>query len=89
MSGMSLKQAKALLADRAFQNQVLVELRGITDTFSTQPELIKQVEQGLAKANILSLADVAVLPEETVTPGRLRPEQKRPGKSSRKSASKT
>nr|WP_272884265.1 hemagglutinin repeat-containing protein [Stutzerimonas stutzeri] len=75
MSGMSLKQAKALLADRAFQDQVLVELRGITEVFSTQPELIKQVEQGLAKANILSLTNVAVLPTETVTPGRLRPEE--------------
>lgn len=75
MSGKSLKQAKALLADQVFQNQVLVELRGITEVFSTQPELIKQTEQGLAKANLLPLADVEVLPEVVVTAKPLRPEQ--------------
>nr|WP_325166760.1 hemagglutinin repeat-containing protein [Stutzerimonas frequens] len=75
MSGMSLEQAKALLADQAFQDQVLAELRGITNAFSTQPELIKQAEQGLAEANLLSLADAVVLPDQTVTPGSLRPEQ--------------
>jgi filamentous hemagglutinin len=52
MSGMSRAEAKALLADKAFQGQVLAELRGISDAFSVEPELLKKTEQGLADANI-------------------------------------
>jgi len=75
MSGMSLDAAKALLANQAFQEQVLANLSGIDNVFSATPDLLKTVEQGLAEANLLSLPDVVVLPEQEVTPGALRPEQ--------------
>lgn len=52
MSGMSRAEAKALLANEAFQNQVLAELQSMTKVFSSEPELLKETEQGLAAANI-------------------------------------
>ncbi|WP_312595103.1 hemagglutinin repeat-containing protein [Stutzerimonas nitrititolerans] len=75
MSGMSLNAAKALLANQAFQEQVLANLNDIGNVFSATPDLLKTVERGLAEANLLSLPDVVVLPEQEVTPGALRPEQ--------------
>ncbi len=72
---MSLDAAKALLANQAFQEQVLANLSDIGNVFSATPDLLKTVERGLAEANLLSLPGVVVLPEQEVTPGELRPEQ--------------
>ncbi|MFV0456881.1 MAG: hypothetical protein ACK5NQ_18195, partial [Pseudomonas sp.] len=75
MSGMSLDAAKALLANQAFQEQVLANLSDIDNVFSETPDLLKTVERGLAEANLLSLPDFVILSDDEVTPGALRPEQ--------------
>ncbi|MBU2324658.1 MAG: hemagglutinin repeat-containing protein, partial [Gammaproteobacteria bacterium] len=66
MSGMSLDQAKALLADQAFQDQVLAELRGISLVFSAEPEVLRQTEQGLAAANVNVSPDALELADSVV-----------------------
>lgn len=52
MSGMSRADAQALLANEAFQNRVLAELRDISQVFSDDPGLLRETEQELAAAGV-------------------------------------
>ena len=78
MSGMSRKEAKALLANEAFQNQVLAELRSISLVFSTDPELLRETKQELAAVGVDVSPDTLQLPSTEVTGNNesLRPDQK-------------
>ena len=78
MSGMSRAEAKALLANEAFQNQVLAELRNISQVFSKDPELLRETELGLAAAGVDVSPDALQLADSVVTgiKEERRPEQK-------------
>lgn len=77
MSGMSRADAQALLANEAFQNRVLAELRDISQVFSDDPGLVRETEQELAAAGVDVSPDALQLaPTEVVgKPGTYRPEQ--------------
>ncbi|WP_395502397.1 hemagglutinin repeat-containing protein [Ectopseudomonas mendocina] len=77
MSGMSRADAQALLANEAFQNRVLAELRDISQVFSDDPRLVRETEQELAAAGVDVSPDALQLaPSEVVgKPGTYRPEQ--------------
>ncbi|QNH06396.1 hypothetical protein HNQ27_02755 [Pseudomonas sp. B11D7D] len=66
-----------LLANEAFQNRVLAELRDISQVFSDDPGLVRETEQELAAAGVDVSPDALQLaPTEVVgKPGTYRPEQ--------------